>query len=83
MEVMWNRQKVAPRAQKTLRRMIIAALDATDSCHWNGQDEVGQGKSFHTHSMQVAKYSEKITQGYGPSKDSQYALRSKALSHYR
>jgi hypothetical protein len=84
MEVMWNRQKVTARVQKLLR-MIIAALDATDCCvfQWKGQDEVGQGKNFHTHLMQMAKYSDKITWGTWPSKESHYALRSMELPHYR
>ena len=35
-------------------------MDATDSCFYlKGQVEVGQGKKFHTHSMQMAKYTEK------------------------
>jgi hypothetical protein len=64
--------------------MVIAALDATDSCfHWKGQDEVGQGKNFHTHSMQMTRHSDKITRGYGPSKEIQYAPRSMALPHNR
>jgi hypothetical protein len=73
MEIMWNGEKVTGRVQKTLRRMIIAALMwtlltavfAADSCfHWTGQDAVGYGENFYTHSTQMTKYSDKITRGY-------------------
>ena len=40
-------------------------MDATDSCfHRKEKDEVGQGKKFYTHSMQMAEYSDKVTRGY-------------------
>jgi hypothetical protein len=40
-------------------------VDATDRCfHWAGQDAVGYGEMFYTHSTQMAKYSDKITRGY-------------------
>jgi hypothetical protein len=41
--------------------------------HWKGQDEVGQGKKFYTHSTEKAKYCNKITWGYWPSKECHYA----------
>jgi len=58
-------------------------MDATDSCscsHWKGQDAVGCGKKFYTHSMQMAKYSDKITSGYRPNEECHYALRNVELS---
>jgi hypothetical protein len=40
-------------------------MDATDSYfHRKEEDEEGQGKKFHTHSMQMTKYSEKVTWCY-------------------
>ena len=49
-------------------------MDATDSCfHRKEKDEVGQGKKFYTHSMQMAEYSDKVTRGYWPSKECHYA----------
>jgi len=73
MEIMWNGERVTGRVQKTLRRMITAALKwtllravfATDSCfYWTGQDALRYGENFYTHSTQMAKYSDKIARGY-------------------
>jgi hypothetical protein len=51
-------------------------MDATDSCfHRKEQDTVGYGKKFCTYSMQMAKYSDKITWGYKPNEECHYALR--------
>ena len=56
-------------------------MDATDSCfHWKGQDAVGYGKKFYTHSMQMAKYSDKVTLGYRPNEEHHYALQNVELS---
>jgi hypothetical protein len=56
-------------------------MDATDSCfHWKVQDAVGYGKSFYTHSMQMAKYSDKITWGFRPNEECHYALQNMELS---
>jgi len=56
-------------------------MDATDSCfHRKGKDEVEQGKKFYTYSMQMAEYSDKVTWGYWPSKECQYAPWNMELS---
>jgi hypothetical protein len=45
----------------TIDDYCCSEVDTTDSCfHWKGQDKVGQGKKFYTHSMQMAKYSDTI-----------------------
>jgi hypothetical protein len=59
-------------------------MDATNnSFHWKGKDEVGQGKTFYTESMQVVKYSDGSTWDYWTSRESRYALRNMELPHYR
>jgi hypothetical protein len=59
-------------------------VDATDSCvHWTGQNAMGYRRKFYTHSTQMAKYSDKITWGYWPSKVSHSVLPSTEISHYR
>jgi hypothetical protein len=83
MEVMWNRQKVTPRVQK-LRRMIIAALEATGRYfHWKGQEEVGQGKTFHTHIRCTWQNILTKLPGIRPSKESHHTLPSMELAHCR
>ena len=42
-----------------------------------------QNVKFYTDSLQTAKYSDKITRSYWPSKESYYALQSMELLHYR
>jgi len=44
-------------------------MDATDnSFHWKGK-EVGQGKTFYTDSMQMAKYSDESIWDYWTSRE--------------
>jgi hypothetical protein len=59
-------------------------VDATDSC-FIGKDKpkCGKVKKYYTHSMQMTKYSDKITRGYWPSKERHYILRSIEPSHCR
>jgi hypothetical protein len=55
-------------------------MDATDSCfHWRGQDTVGSGKKFFTYSMQMSKYSDKITRCYRPNEECHCALQNMEL----
>ena len=58
---------------ETLRRMITAAMKWT----WTLLTIIftREEKSY-THSKQMAKYSDKITWGYQPNTESQYALRN-------
>jgi len=54
--------------------------DTIDSYfHWKGQDTVGYSKKFYTHSMQMGKYSDKITWGYRPIEECHYALQNMEL----
>ena len=82
MEIMWNREKMTWKVQKILSDDDCwNEMDTTDSCfHWKGQDAVGYGKKFYTHSMQMAKYSDKITWGYRPNEERHYALQNVELS---
>jgi hypothetical protein len=48
-------------------------VEVTDnSFAWKGQHEVWRGKTFNTHSKQMAKYFDKITWNYWPSKEGHF-----------
>ena len=83
---MWNRVEVTGECAEdaTSNDCCCNEVDATDnSFHWKGQNEVWYVETFNTDSKHVAKYSDKITWSYWPSKEGHYALRSMETSYYR
>jgi hypothetical protein len=59
-------------------------MDVTNnSFHWKGKNEVGQGKTFYTDWMQVAKCSDEIAWDYWTSREKHYARRNTEFPHYR
>jgi hypothetical protein len=78
MEIVWNLEKVARTMEKTLRGMIIDAMEQTLlSIVFIGKDKTKWGN---VKSKQMAKYFDKIAWCFSPSQESHYTLRNVQLS---
>jgi hypothetical protein len=83
MEITWNREKMTWKVQKMLCWKMIAEIKwMLLTVVFVGKDKTQWGtvKKFYTHSMQLARYSDKVTWGYRPNEEQHYTLRNMELS---